>query len=99
MNKTAPKVIQNGSKIMSLELTMLKVRFIDSLSFIATPLYKFAETFNLKGNYRKGFFPFKLVNRLSKEEVYTTVLYDLPTREDYDSEGLMDEKLTEFNQF
>jgi hypothetical protein len=60
-----PKVLLNGSKIISLEFRNLK--FIDSLSFLPMPLNKFTKTFDLK-ELKKGFFPHKF--NLSKNQTY-----------------------------
>jgi hypothetical protein len=47
-----PKILLNGSKILSIEFRGIK--FIDSLSFIPMPLEKFTKTFELK-ELKKGF--------------------------------------------
>ena len=47
-----PKVLLNGSKMLSIEFR--KLEFIDSLSFIPQPLEKITETFDLK-ELKKGF--------------------------------------------
>ena len=52
-----PEVIMNGSKIMSIEIKCMKMRFIDSLNFFNMSLSKLPETFGLEDNVKKGYFP------------------------------------------
>ena len=51
-----PKLIMQGSKIVSMTIQSTKTRFIDSLSFLAMPLSNFNKTFDLP-DVTKGTFP------------------------------------------
>ena len=51
-----PFTIFAGQKIMCMSIQELKIRFIDSLSFLTMPLKAFPKTFGLK-ELKKGFFP------------------------------------------
>jgi len=51
-----PFTIFAGCKIMCMSITALKIKFIDSLSFLTMPLKAFPKTFGL-AELRKGYFP------------------------------------------
>lgn len=51
-----PFTIFAGAKIMCMSIQALRIRFIDSLSFLTMPLKAFPKTFGLK-ELKKGFFP------------------------------------------
>lgn len=52
-----PYTIYNGSKLLLLEIPSLRIKVIDSFSFISAPLSSFSKTFNLGAETKKGFFP------------------------------------------
>ncbi|GBN65757.1 hypothetical protein AVEN_24896-1 [Araneus ventricosus] len=56
-----PKVIPNGTKLMSLQLKALNITIIDSCNFLSMPLSKLPKTFSVE-ELSKGFFP-HLFNR------------------------------------
>jgi hypothetical protein len=60
-NGVIPEVIMRGGKILSMYIPMLKIKFIDSLSFIHMRLADFPKTFGLN-ELVKGYFP-HLFNR------------------------------------
>jgi hypothetical protein len=60
-NGVIPEVIMRGAKILSMYIPMLKIKFIDSLSFIPMRLADFPKTFGLN-ELVKGYFP-HLFNR------------------------------------
>ncbi|GBO14427.1 hypothetical protein AVEN_176726-1 [Araneus ventricosus] len=51
-----PQIITSGSKIMSMEVSSYKIRFIDSLNFLTRPLSNFPKTFGLE-ELTKRYFP------------------------------------------
>lgn len=55
-NGIKPYTIYNGTKIMLLEIETIKLKIIDSLNFIMSPLASFPKTFGLK-ELKKGYFP------------------------------------------
>ena len=60
-NGVIPEVIMRGAKILTMYVPMLKIKFIDSLSFIPMRLADFPKTFGLD-ELAKGYFP-HLFNR------------------------------------
>ena len=60
-NGVIPEVIMRGAKILTMYVPMLKIKFIDSLSFIPMRLADFPKTFGLN-ELEKGYFP-HLFNR------------------------------------
>ena len=60
-NGVIPEVIMHGAKILTMYVPMLKIKFIDSLSFIPMRLADFPKTFGLN-ELAKGYFP-HLFNR------------------------------------
>ncbi|CAH1103834.1 unnamed protein product [Psylliodes chrysocephalus] len=55
-NTIKPFTIYNGSKLMLLEISPIKLKIIDSSNFVAGPLANFPKTFDLKETC-KGYFP------------------------------------------
>ncbi|KAG8188727.1 hypothetical protein JTE90_023072 [Oedothorax gibbosus] len=55
-NGFEPKVIPQGSKLMSVEVTPLQMRFIDSFNFLPMGLSKLPKTFG-KEEITKGYLP------------------------------------------
>jgi hypothetical protein len=55
-NGVIPEVIMHGAKILSMYIPMLKIKLIDSLSFIPMRLSDFPKTFGLN-ELAKGYFP------------------------------------------
>jgi hypothetical protein len=55
-NGVIPEVIMRGAKILSMYIPMLKIKFIDSLSFIPMRLADFPKSFGLN-ELAKGYFP------------------------------------------
>ena len=55
-NGVKPYCIYSGTKIMSMEIQSLRIKFIDSLNFITTALAAFPKTFGLT-EFKKGYFP------------------------------------------
>ena len=55
-NLVIPEVIMRGAKILMMYVPMLKIKFIDSLSFIPMRLADFPKTFGLN-ELAKGYFP------------------------------------------
>ena len=75
-----PKLIMNGSKILSMEAYGL--RFIDSYSFINQPLSKFPKAYGLD-ELKKGYFPY-LFNTTANQEY----VGPYPDPKYYDPEGM-----------
>ena len=55
-NGIKPYCIYAGTKIMSMSISEYKIRFIDSINFVASALASFPKTFGLK-ELKKGYFP------------------------------------------
>ncbi|XP_066296636.1 uncharacterized protein [Branchiostoma lanceolatum] len=55
-NAITPRVIYCGGKLMSMEITRLKIKFVDSFNFLPMPLAKFPKTFGFE-DLTKGWFP------------------------------------------
>jgi hypothetical protein len=86
-----PKVLLNGSKIISMEFRNLK--FIDSLSFLPMALDKFTKTFDIK-ELKKGYFPHKF--NLPKNQNY---IGPMPDKKYYDVDNMSESKLKDFEVF
>ena len=86
-----PKLLLNGSKILSLEYK--KVKFIDSLSFLPMALEKFSKTFDLK-ELKKGFFCHGM-NSLKNKNYFGK----WPDREFYNPDFMTPQKKVEFEKF
>jgi hypothetical protein len=52
------KVTRQGNKLMELAIPILKIRVIDSLSFIPAPLSAYPKMFQLDESIRKGTYPY-----------------------------------------
>ena len=83
-----PDVILNGAKILS--LSVMDVKVIDSLSFLAMPLSSFPSTFGLQ-ELKKGFFP-HLFNTSNNQNYKGP----LPNKKYYDPDGMSESKRVEF---
>ena len=55
-NGVKPYCVYAGTKIMSMTVKEYKIRFIDSINFVASALSSFPKTFGLK-ELKKGYFP------------------------------------------
>ncbi|XP_028405740.1 uncharacterized protein LOC114528308 [Dendronephthya gigantea] len=55
-NGIVPEVITRGAKILTLEVPVFNMKFIDSLNFLPMPLAAFPKTFGLN-ELAKGYFP------------------------------------------
>ncbi|MCW4344201.1 MAG: hypothetical protein N0E48_12745 [Candidatus Thiodiazotropha endolucinida] len=93
-NAILPNVIMSGSKYMSVEVPICKLRFIDSLNFIPMALADMPEAFGEK-ELTKGFFP-HLYNR---KENQALILDHLPDRSFYNPNGMNPEIRTKFLQW
>ena len=67
-NGVIPDVIMCGAKILSMYVPMLKIKFIDSLSFIPMRLADFPKTFGLT-ELVKGYFPHLFNKRENRDYV------------------------------
>ena len=52
-----PNIIMNGCKVLSLELPKHKVKFLDSLNYLAIPLSQIPKAMGLPDNCKKSTFP------------------------------------------
>jgi hypothetical protein len=86
-----PKILLNGSKILSIEFRGIK--FIDSLSFIPMPLEKFTKTFDLK-ELKKGFWCYDFNS--AKNQNY---IGKIPSKEFYGINFMSKEKKERFEKF
>ena len=89
-----PSIIFNGSKIMTLSVPSLKIRFLDSLNFLPMPLSNLPRTFNLT-ELAKGFFP-HLFNKKCNENLVQCVL---PPKHFYLPENMMPKVREEFERW
>ena len=87
-NGLKPEIIENGTKIMSMEVQFLT--FIDSLNYFHTPLAKLPKMFGLH-ELQKGFFP-HLFNTIENQ----THVGPMPPTQFYDPEGMMEGTRQEF---
>ena len=55
-NAILPEVVTNGSKFMTIQVPVCKMRFIDSLNFIPMPLSDMPKAFG-ETEIAKGYFP------------------------------------------
>lgn len=90
-NGIVPKLIPNGSKIMSLEVANCKIRMIDSLNFLPMPLSKLPKTFGFT-EMAKGYFP-HLFNKQKNQDI---VLIHLPDIRYYNPNGMKSEDRVKF---
>lgn len=82
-NAILPKVITTGSKYMSIEVPVCKIRLIDSLNFIPMPLADMPKAFG-ETELAKGYFP-HLFNR---QENQSAILSHLPDVNYYNPDGM-----------
>ena len=87
-NGFKPEVIQNGKKIMSMDV--LGLRFIDSLNYFNTALANLPKTFGLE-ELHKGFFPHLFSTPANQQ--YRGVMPDVKF---YDPDGMKEDKRREF---
>ena len=83
VNSILPKVIPNGSKIMSIEVSCCEIKMIDSLNFMPTSLSKLPAMFGLT-EMKKGYCP----HMFNKEENQNAILEHLPDLSYYNPEGM-----------
>ena len=83
-------VIMRGAKVLTLSVSMFKIRFIDSLSFIPMKLADFPKTFGLD-ELAKGYFP-HLFNK--KENEY--YIGPLPPSPYYNPDGMSPDEKEKF---
>ena len=84
-----PEQLVNGAKILSLSVMGLK--FIDSMSFLPMPLSSFPKAFGLQ-ELKKGFFP-HFFNVLSNQDYVGSI----PARDYYDPQGMSPSRKAEFD--
>ena len=77
-----PELLLNGTKIMSITVADLNIKFIDSLNFIPMALARFPKTFGLK-ELKKGWFPHHFNTAANQSYVGT-----IPAKEFYDPNGM-----------
>ena len=85
-NSILPKVIPNGTKIMSIEVPCCKIKMIDSLNFMPTSLSKLPAMFGLS-EIKKGYFP----HLFNTEANANIILPNLPDIKYYNPEGMKPE--------
>lgn len=92
------KVLANGNKLMSFEIQMnkFKVKFIDSLNFIAKPLSDLPKMFGFEDDMRKGFFPFVMNDNKPETMNFAGKLSDIPKKM-FMYESMMPAKAREFD--
>ena len=90
-NAILPEVITNGSKFMSIQVSVCKIRFIDSLNFIPMALSAMPQAFG-ETEMAKGYFP-HLYNRKENQNV---ILSHLPDIGYYNPDGMPMERRKEF---
>ena len=77
-----PELILNGTKIMSISVPVLDIKFIDSLNFIPMALACFPKTFGLT-ELRKGWFPHHFNTAINQSYVGK-----IPDKKFYDPDGI-----------
>ena len=92
-NGIKPNLIYSGSKILYGYVKGLKIRIIDSLSFIPKPLADFPKTFGLE-NYEKGFFPHHF-NKWSNQNYSGGI----PDKEFFGPDDMMPARRSEFERW
>lgn len=85
-----PKIIMNGSKIMTMTVSR-DIKFIDSLNYFQMPLSGLPKAFGLEGNIKKGYFP-HLFNKSENQ----TYVGPLPDKEFYSPDTMTENNRTEF---
>ena len=82
--------IENGGKIMMLESTAHKMKFLDSLNFIPMPLKKLPKSFDLH-ELKKGYFP-HLFNTIGNQNY----IGKMPDKHYFDPDGMSSSERKEF---
>jgi hypothetical protein len=77
-----PEIITRGAKILSLTVSEMNIKFIDSLCFIPMKLAAFPKTFGLT-EFQKGYFP-HFFNRAENQDY----VGPLPDSKFYDPDGM-----------
>ena len=77
-----PELLLNGTKIMSITVVDLNIKFIDSLNFIPMALARFPKTFGLN-ELKKGWFPHHFNTSTNQSYVGT-----IPAKDFYDPNGM-----------
>ena len=85
-----PFIIWGGQKIIYMSVKELKIRFIDSLSFLTMPLSEFPKTFGEK-ELKKGFFPHWFNKRENRKYIG-----EMPPISDFKPERMKEDKYKEF---
>ena len=73
-NCIIPKMILNGAKIMSIDISLNDIKIIDSLNFLPMPLANMPKTFGIE-ELQKGYFPHFF--NTTKNQAYTGPLPDV----------------------
>ena len=82
--------IENGGKIMVLDLSHHKLKFIDSLNFIPMPLKKFRKSFGVN-ELKKGYFS-HLFNTIGNQDYVGS----MPDKSYFDPDGMSTSERTDF---
>ena len=90
-NGIKPKIIPNGTKIMSMEIPAFGIRFIDSLNFLPTALANLPKMFGKK-ELCKGYFP-HLINKSDNQDL---VLDKLPDASFYGADTMKPDERAKF---
>lgn len=90
-NAILPEVVTNGSKFMTIQVPVCKMRFIDSLKFIPMPLSDMPKAFGETG-IAKGYFP----HFYNRKENQTVTLSHLPDIKYYNPDGMNMARRKEF---
>ena len=91
-NGVKPTLIENGQKIMSMEVQGLT--FIDSLNYFSTSLANMPRIFSIP-ELHKGYFP-HLLNTLGNQQMTPG---PMPNKKWYDPESMQPEKRADFDQW
>ena len=89
-NKILPDLILNGAKVMMIEESEEKIRFIDSLNFLVMPLSDLPKAFGLR-ELSKGFFP-----HLFNTQANQRYVGEIPDAKYYDPDGMKPETRAKF---
>ena len=85
-----PELILNGTKLMSIYVATLDIKFIDSLNFIPMALARFPKTFGLT-ELKKGWFPHYF--NIEANQAYVG---KIPDKKFYDPDGMHENSRKEF---
>ena len=89
-NGITPEIITRGAKILSLTVSEMNIKFIDSLCFIPMKLVAFPKTFGLT-ELQKGYFP-HFSNRAENQEY----VGPMPEAKFYDPDGMSSDDREKF---